>query len=58
MKRPAATVLIHLVLLVGVAAALAPLAWMVAASLMPTQKFVGDSVIIACSSAMVSGIAR
>ncbi len=36
MKRPGATVLLHLVLLVGAVAALAPLAWMVAASLMPT----------------------
>ena len=36
MKRPEATVLLHLVLLVGAVAALAPLAWMVAASLMPT----------------------
>ena len=36
MKRPAATALLHLVLLVGAVAALAPLAWMVAASLMPT----------------------
>src|SRR5204862_130515 len=35
-KRPVASVLLHLVLLVGVVAALAPLAWMVAASLMPT----------------------
>jgi multiple sugar transport system permease protein len=35
-KRPAATVLVHAVLVVGAVAALAPLAWMVAASLMPT----------------------
>jgi multiple sugar transport system permease protein len=35
-KRPAATVLLHVVLLIGAVAALAPLAWMVAASLMPT----------------------
>jgi multiple sugar transport system permease protein len=36
MRRPGATVLLHVVLLVGAAAALAPLAWMVSASLMPT----------------------
>ena len=36
MKRPAATVLLHVALLAGAVAALAPLAWMVAASLMPT----------------------
>ena len=36
MRRAAPTFLVHAVLLVGAAAALAPLAWMVAASLMPT----------------------
>jgi multiple sugar transport system permease protein len=35
-KRPAATVVVHVALAVGAVAALAPLAWMVAASLMPT----------------------
>jgi multiple sugar transport system permease protein len=35
-RRPAATFLLHLVLLAGAAAALAPLVWMVSASLMPT----------------------
>lgn len=36
MRRPAAAFLLHLVLLVGAVAALAPLVWMVSASLMPT----------------------
>jgi multiple sugar transport system permease protein len=36
LKRPAATVFLHLVLLLGAVAALAPLVWMVSASLMPT----------------------
>lgn len=36
MKRPAATLLLHLALVVGALVALAPLAWMIAASLMPS----------------------